>query len=206
MSATDPRETAVELRALQGPVLLRALLLLAFGLVTVFWQPSDHWSWGDPGMTAVTWVSGIFMMLHGIVLIYLQRSLNEHVNHRPGAERTAVQSFGLLYLLGGVLAVSFAREGAQLVLVAGLIYGIAGLTELLMGFRGTGRSAMARDWKIAGGVTLLTAVALFLVGDMGPKAIFGVLGGGALVTGVFQLLAALSFRHDAADLERRSEA
>lgn len=205
MSAPDPRETAVELRALQGPVLLRAVLCLAFGLLTVFWQPSDHWSWGDPSMTAVIWVSGIFMMLHGIVLIYLQRSLNEHVHHRPGAERSAVQSFALMLLLGGVLAVSFARDEAQLVLVVGLVYSIAGLTELLMGFRGTGRSAMAKDWKLAGGITLLTGAALFVLGELGAKAIFGVLGGGALVTGVFQLLAALSFRHDAASLERRSD-
>ena len=69
MSAPAPTPSVQELRALFGPVLLRAVIYLAFGLTTVFWQ--------EPTLTVVRWGIGLFMILQGVALIYMQRSLTE---------------------------------------------------------------------------------------------------------------------------------
>ena len=62
--------------------------------------------------------------------------------------------------------------------------------------------AMGRDWTIAGLVAVLAAAGLFLFGEMGSKALFGIVGGAAMIVGVFHLIAALTFRHDARVLQR----
>ena len=102
MPVTEASATLEELRALHRPVLARALLCLAFGLLTVFWQPSNYWSWGDPGLSAVTWAVGLFMIAHGAVLLWLHRSLAAPLAEGP--ERSAIQSFAVLYALGGAVA------------------------------------------------------------------------------------------------------
>ena len=110
MPVTEASATLEELRALHRPVLARALLCLAFGLLTVFWQPSNYWSWGDPGLSAVTWAVGLFMIAHGAVLLWLHRSLAAPLAEGP--ERSAIQSFAVLYALGG--AVALFDDPAQL--------------------------------------------------------------------------------------------
>ena len=45
-------------------------------------------------------------------------------------------------------------------------------------------------------VTVLAATGLVLVVDLGPKALFGVVGAAAVVIGVTHLLAALTLRHE----------
>lgn len=200
MPVTEASATLEELRALHRPVLARALLCLAFGLLTVFWQPSNYWSWGDPGLSAVTWAVGLFMIAHGAVLLWLHRSLAAPLVEGP--ERSAIQSFAVLYALGGAVALLFAGQLGQLVLIVGLVYGIAGLTELILGLRTSQTSAMGRDWTIAGLVAVLAAAGLFLFGEMGSKALFGIVGGAAMIVGVFHLIAALTFRHDARVLQR----
>ncbi|WP_129358427.1 MULTISPECIES: DUF308 domain-containing protein [Micrococcaceae] len=196
MSAPETRQTVRELRALFGPVLTRALIYLVYGLITVFWQ--------EPTLMIVRWILGLYLIAQGIALIYMQRSLNEHVYGQRGPSSSVIQSYAILYLLGGVLTVAFAESLPILVLIAGLILSICGVTELLQGMRTSATSAMSKDWKIAGLVTFLTGAALFLIGEIGPKAAFGVTGGGAIIVGIFMVLAALTFRHDAAALEQQN--
>ena len=162
--------------------------------------PTIDADWGEPGLTGVTWAVGLFMLAHGAVLLWLHRSLAGPLGSSP--ERSAIQSFAVLYTLGGVVALVFAGQLGQLVLVVGLVYGLTGLTELILGMRTTQTSAMGRDWKIAGLVTVLTAAGLFLFGEVGSKALFGIVGGGAMIVGVFHLVAALTFGHDARVLEQ----
>lgn len=204
MPAPHPSPTSSitldELRALRGPVLLRGVLCLVFGLATVFWQPSNFWSWGDPGFQGVKWSLGAFLVLNGLCVFWLQRRLHE----LPEADqaRTVLQSLAAVNVLGGAVAMVFAGQLVHLVLIVGLVNGLAGLLELLLGMRATGISAMATDWKLAGAVTVIAGAALFLFGEAGDKALFGIIGGAALIIGVFHVLAGLSFRHDVAALER----
>lgn len=193
MSAPQPSQSVRELRALFGPVLVRALIYLAFGLTTVFWQ--------EPTLTVVQWGIGLYLIAQGIALIYMQRSLNQRAWGEGNTHSRVIQSYGILYLVGGVATTAFSASVPILVLVVGLILSIGGVTELLQGFRTTGTSAMSKDWKIAGLVTFLTGIVLFLIGDLGPKAAFGITGGGAIIVGIFLVLAALTFRHDAASAD-----
>ncbi|WP_129660188.1 DUF308 domain-containing protein [Rothia uropygialis] len=197
MPAPETRQTVRELRALFGPALTRALIYLVYGLITVFWQ--------EPTLMIVRWILGLYLIAQGIALIYMQRSLNEHVYGQRGPSSSVIQSYAILYLLGGVLTVAFAGSLPTLVLIAGLILSICGVTELLQGMRTSTTSAMSKDWKIAGLVTFLTGAALFLIGEIGPKAAFGVTGGGAIIVGIFMILAALTFRHDATALEQQND-
>lgn len=198
MPAQETRQTVRELRALFGPVLTRALICLVYGLTTVFWQ--------EPSLMVVRWVLGLYLVAQGMALIFMQRSLNEHVYGQRGPNSKVIQSYAILYLLGGVLTIAFSVSLPILVLINGLILSICGVTELLQGMRTSATSAMSKDWTIAGLVTFLTGACLFVIGDIGPKASFGVTGGGAVIIGIFLVLAALTFRHDARVLEPQGEA
>lgn len=186
-----------ELRALDRPVLARAAICLVFGLVTVFWQ--------QPTLAVAQYGTGLYLVALGLVLLWTQRTLNTVVFRDYGAkERSSIQSFAVLYGLGGILVVLFVRQTVHLVLTLGLVLVIAGITELLLGLRGAA-SAMSKDWRIAGMVSALAGTALFVFGELGPHSVFGITGASALIIGVFHAIAALTFRHDAAHLTRRAE-
>ena len=81
---------------------------------------------------------------------------------------------------------------------AALGLGLAGAAELYLGIATRGRSVLARDW-IASGVDRRwaprSALPFFI--DLGPHALLGVAGGGAIISGVLWALAGLTLRHDA---------
>lgn len=175
-------------RDLFAPTLVRALVALAFGAVTIFWQ--------EPALTAVRWGIGAYLVLTGATSFFLQLRLNGNDAVDLGRSRQVPQSYGLLYVVGGILTVVGGDSAAWLVVYAALVMGVAGLTELALGLRSRTTFPLGRDWTIAGLVTVLAATGLVLVADLGAKAIFGVVGGAAVVVGVMHLLAALTLRHE----------
>ncbi|MCD1145215.1 hypothetical protein LQU92_08195 [Kocuria sp. LUK] len=175
-------------RDLFAPTLVRALAALVLGAVTIFWQ--------EPGMSAVAWGTGLYLAATGAASVLLQLRLNGNDAVDLGPGRQVPQSYGVLYLVGGVLTVLGAEDPASLVLYAGSIMGLAGLTELALGLKHRTDFPLGRDWTIAGLATVLAATGLVLVVDLGPKALFGVVGGSAIVIGVTHLLAALTLRHE----------
>lgn len=175
-------------RDLFAPTLLRALVALVFGAVTVFWQ--------EPTLPVVAWGVGLYLVLTGAASVLLQLRLNGNDHVDMGPTRQIPQSYGVLYLLGGVFTILGADTPAWLVVYAASIMGLAGLTELALGLRFRTTFPLGRDWTIAGLVTVLAATGLVLVVDLGPKALFGVVGASAVVIGVTHLLAALTLRHE----------
>ena len=175
-------------RDLFAPTLVRALAALVFGAVTVFWQ--------DPSLTVVAWGVGLYLMATGAASIFLQLRLNGNDAVDMGPSRQIPQSYGVLYVVGGALTVVGAQSPEWLVLYAGLVMGLAGLTELALGLKFRTGFPLGRDWTLAGLVTVLAATGLALVVGLGAKAIFGVVGGAAIVIGVTHLLAALTLRHE----------
>lgn len=175
-------------RDLFAPTLLRALVALALGGTTVFWQ--------EPTLPVVTWGVGLYLVLTGAASVLLQLRLNGNDSVDMGPARQIPQSYGVLYLLGGVFTILGADTPAWLVVYAASIMGLAGLTELALGLRFRTTFPLGRDWTIAGLVTVLAATGLVLVVDLGPKALFGVVGAAAVVIGVTHLLAALTLRHE----------
>ncbi|MFF0990069.1 DUF308 domain-containing protein [Kocuria nitroreducens] len=175
-------------RDLFAPTLLRALVALVLGAVTVFWQ--------QPTLPVVAWGVGLYLVLTGAASVLLQLRLNGNDHVDMGPARQIPQSYGVLYLLGGVFTILGADTPAWLVVYAASIMGLAGLTELALGLRFRTTFPLGRDWTIAGLVTVLAATGLVLVVDLGPKALFGVVGAAAVVIGVTHLLAALTLRHE----------
>ncbi|MEX5294064.1 DUF308 domain-containing protein [Kocuria sp. CPCC 205268] len=175
-------------RDLFAPTLLRALVALVFGAVTVFWQ--------EPTLPVVAWGVGLYLVLTGAASVLLQLRLNGNDHVDMGPTRQIPQSYGVLYLLGGIFTVLGADTPAWLVVYAGSVMGLAGLTELALGLRFRTSFPLGRDWTIAGLTTVLAATGLVLVVDLGAKAIFGVVGAAAVVIGVTHLLAALTLRHE----------
>ncbi|MFF0945294.1 DUF308 domain-containing protein [Kocuria sp. CPCC 205300] len=181
-------------RDLFAPTLLRALVALVLAAVTIFWQ--------EPTMGVVVWGVGLYLLLTGAASILLQLRLNCNDHVDMGPSRQVPQSYGVLYVVGGILALVGADSPGGLVLYAGLVLGVAGLTELALGLKFRTTFPLGRDWTIAGLVTVLAATGLVLVVDLGAKALFGVVGAAAVVIGVTHLLAALSLRHE----DRRGQA
>ncbi|WP_424346915.1 DUF308 domain-containing protein [Kocuria sp. CH-021] len=175
-------------RDLFAPTLLRALVALVLGAVTVFWQ--------EPTLAVVTWGVGLYLVLTGAASVFLQLRLNGNDAVDLGPARQVPQSYGVLYLLGGIFTVLGADSPAWLVVYAASVMGLAGLTELALGLRFRTSFPLGRDWTIAGLVTVLAATGLVLVVDLGAKALFGVVGAAAVVIGVTHLLAALTLRHE----------
>ncbi|HST71250.1 MULTISPECIES: DUF308 domain-containing protein [Kocuria] len=175
-------------RDLFAPTLLRALVALAFGAVTIFWQ--------QPSLAVVAWGVGLYLLLTGAASVFLQLRLNGNDHVDMGPSRQVPQSYGVLYAVGGILTVLGGDTASGLVLYAALIMGVAGLTELALGLKFRTGFPLGRDWTIAGLVTVLAATGLVLVVDLGAKALFGVVGGAAVVIGVAHLLAALTLRHE----------
>lgn len=181
-------------RDLFAPTLLRALVALCFAAVTIFWQ--------EPTMGVVVRGVGLYLLLTGAASILLQLRLNGNDHVDMGPSRQVPQSYGVLYVVGGILTLVGADSPGGLVLYAGLVLGVAGLTELALGLKFRTTFPLGRDWTIAGLVTVLAATGLVLVVDLGAKALFGVVGAAAVVIGVTHLLAALSLRHE----DRRGQA
>ncbi|WP_298584603.1 DUF308 domain-containing protein [uncultured Kocuria sp.] len=175
-------------RDLFAPTLLRALVALVFGAVTVFWQ--------EPTLPVVAWGVGLYLVLTGAASVLLQLRLNGNDHVDMGPTRQIPQSYGVLYLLGGIFTILGADTPAWLVVYAASIMGLAGLTELALGLRFRTTFPLGRDWTIAGLVTVLAATGLVLVVDLGAKALFGVVGAAAVVIGVTHLLAALTLRYE----------
>lgn len=175
-------------RDLFAPTLLRALVALVFGAVTIFWQ--------QPSLPVVAWGVGLYLVLTGAATVLLQLRLNGNDHVEMGPSRQVPQSYGVLYLLGGVFTALGADTPAWLVVYAASVMGFAGLTELALGLKFRTTFPLGRDWTIAGFVTVLASTGLVLVVDLGTKALFGVVGAAAVVIGVTHLLAALTLRHE----------
>lgn len=167
------------------PVLVRAAVALAFGAVTIFWA--------SPAEAEMGLAGGIYLAVTGVVLI---------LGIKKTGLRAGTPSARILSAAGSVLA----GAGAAVVLVPGALsfgttaaagLGLAGAAELYLGISSRGRSVLARDWIASGVIGLGTAAALpFFIG-LGPHALLGVAGGGAIMAGVLWILAGLTLRHDA---------
>ena len=203
---SDPT-TANPVRALGGPLLTRALLLLAFGALSMFWQPGRYWSFEHPSLTQVAWVTGIFLLVHGVVLLILQQRLAPLAAEISAGGRSvsALNSAALLYALGGVLAIALHGSLGLMVLVLGGVYALAGLIELLVGFRLGAEGPLSRDMRMSGMITMLTGMGLLWFGELGPQTLFGILGGGAVVVGIFLMIGAVSLRRPTPPPTRREE-
>ncbi|MDP9884383.1 hypothetical protein J2W21_001893 [Sinomonas atrocyanea] len=181
-----------EQRALARPVILRALVALAFGAVTVFW--------GTPTPAGAAWSLAAYFVGLAAARAWLLREEGRAADPagRPTAAVRAVASacFGLAAALG--LGLGAAPAAAVIAVGGAVALALTGIADVVAAVAGRGRSPLARDELIAGAVHLGAAVLLPFVAGLGAHALLGVAGGAAIITGVLLLIGGLSLRHDSA--------
>jgi hypothetical protein len=167
------------------PVLVRAAVALLFGALTVFWA--------SPPPAGMGWAGGLYLLATGVVLLW---SANK-TGFRPGSPASKILSAAGAVLAGTGAAVGLIPGSLVFGILAAVGLGLAGAAELYLGITSRGRSVLARDWMASGVIALGTAALLPFFIDLGPHALLGVAGGGAIISGVLWALAGLTLRHDA---------
>lgn len=175
---------------------LRALIALIIGFVITF-TPAHSASFG-----LITF--GIFAVIEGAVVS--AGALGDR------AERQARSLFvvqGVLTVIAGVAALVLPDGGIHyFVWVVSAWAIVTGALELVSGIRARGRVAVARDWMILGGLTLLLAVAFLVTppdysqplggleqikGELTASVVLvGMFGAWAIVAGVLLGISAVS--------------
>ncbi|WP_226761605.1 hypothetical protein [Arthrobacter sp. SO3] len=186
LPAASDSSTALPAAAdLWKPVLVRAAVALGFGALTVFWA--------SPPPEGMGWAGGIYLLATGVLLLW---SVTK-TGFRAGSPAGKVLSAAGAVLTGTGAAVGLISGSLVFGVLAALGLGVAGAAELYLGVTNRGRSVLARDWMASGVVGLGTAGLLPFFIDLGPHALLGVAGGGAIISGVLWVLAGLTLRHDA---------
>ena len=182
---SDPAALTAPAADLWKPVLTRALLALAFGALTVFWA--------SPSASEMGWAGGLYLLATGVILI---RGIGKFGLAAKQPAGKIMAAAGAAHTGAGV-AVAFLGSELVFGVLAALGLGLLGAAELCLGFLYRGRSVLARDWLASGVIGLGTAAALPFFISLGAHALLGVAGGGAIISGVLWILAALTLRHDA---------
>ncbi|GAA2123192.1 DUF308 domain-containing protein [Kocuria atrinae] len=176
------------------PTLVRALVALVFGAVTIFWQ--------EPTENAAPWALGLFLVGTGGAWLFLHFRMKGREDVDLGSLTNIPQLAGILYILGGALVAIMAPQNWLFVLLATMVLGLCGILELALGLRFRQSFPLGRDWTLSGLVTVGAGMGMMLVETLGAKAELGVVGGAAIIIGVTQFIAALSLRHDALAADR----
>jgi hypothetical protein len=166
-------------------VLTRAVVALAFGAVTVFWA--------SPSASEMGWAGGLYLLAIGVTML---RGLGR-LGPAAGEPAGKVMAAAGAVMTGAGVAVAFLGSELVFGVLGAVALGVLGAAELYVGFLYRGRSVLARDWLASGVIGLGTAVALPFFTSLGAHALLGVAGGGAIISGVLWILAALTLRHDA---------
>ncbi|WP_434616292.1 hypothetical protein [Arthrobacter sp. A5] len=171
--------------SLWKPVLLRALVGLVFGAVTVFWAA--------PNTAGMGLAIGVYFLASAASLSWLLQHLRLAKTNKNFI--ALALPAGVLAACGFILFFHASNSFVAWIGAAGLF--VLGLGELYLGIKYRGRHLLARDWLTAGIVGIGTAVVLPFFTELGPHALLGVAGGGSIVTGALLLLAGLTIRFDA---------
>ncbi|APX02099.1 MULTISPECIES: hypothetical protein [unclassified Arthrobacter] len=186
-SPANPAESDVPSPSaeLWKPALLRAAAALVFGAVTVFWAA--------PSVAGMSLAGGAYVLATGLILLW-GIPFTGFLRDAPAGR---ILSAAGAALTGAGVALLFLHGNLVFAVLAALGLAVAAVAELYLGIRFRGRHVLARDWLASGVIGLGTAGTLpFFVG-LGPHALLGVAGGGAIISGVLWILAGLSLRHDA---------
>ena len=175
--------STVQAAAYWQPVLMRALVAAAFGILTIFWP--------EPGDTVMALAGGAFLLLSGAAVWLLAR--------KPEASeyRTLLQLEAGAFAVAGALAFALQTPSTFTILATAALL-IGGGAELVLWWqnRGPQGSVLSKDWLIVGAALVGFGAALPFFTYLGAHALLGVLGGAAIITAVVLGIAALTYRFD----------
>lgn len=173
------------------PVLLRAAAALVFGAVTIFWTA--------PSVEVMGWAGGLYLLATGVLLL---RGIPATGFQRDAAPGKMLSAAGAV-LAGAGLSLVLLHGDLLFGVVAAVGLGVAGALELVCGLKLRGRHVLSRDWITSGAIGLGTAAVLPFFISLGAHALLGVVGGGAIISGVLWVLSGLTLRHDARAAARK---
>lgn len=181
-----PQSAPQEAGKLWAPLLVRSLVALVFGAITVFWV--------GPSLAVYAYAALGYLLAGAASLFWLGRlssdSLRTPLTMAAIAEAAAAV----------VILVLNPHTDAGVTLALSAALAVTGAVEVgLFLKRRTSREArlLGRDLLISGVVGLGTALLLPFFIPLGAHALLGVAGGGAVLTGVLWILSALTLRHEA---------
>ena len=166
------------------PILIRAVVALAFGLTTVFVA--------EPGLTWMKVMFALYLAFSGSAMWeYLRR------DPVPVAMRSPLSLAAAAWMLG-VIVLLFLGSPAAVGVAAGAALVLGGVAELVAWARHRREFIPARDQLWTGLVGLLSGggVVVSALQGFGPHALLGIAGGGAILIGVLLMVSGLGFHHE----------
>ncbi|WP_417234842.1 DUF308 domain-containing protein [Arthrobacter sp.] len=169
--------------AVWKPLMFRAVIAVAFGALSVFWQ--------HPGEAFVAYSFGAYLVL-------TSKSAWDFAVAPvvPSPVRGLLGGAAIAWSFCAIFMLIFASTTAMS-LAGGIGLAVAGILELVVYFRHRRDLVPAREFLITGVVSTVTGLLLLVWPGLDAHGIFGVAGGGAIIIAVFLLIAAFGYRHDA---------
>lgn len=167
------------------PLMFRAIVAVAFGAVSVFWQ--------HPSEAVVAYSFAAYLVL-------TSKSAWDFAVAPvvPSPIRGLLGGAAIAWSFCAIFMLIFASTTAM-TLAGGLGLAIAGVLELVVYFRHRRDLVPAREFLITGAVSTVSGILLLAWPGLDQHGVFGVAGGGAIIIAVFLLIAAFGYRHDASE-------
>lgn len=177
-----PKTTPAQAQDVFRPVLLRGITAALYALVSIFWIGADEKVLGY-STAAFLVVTGVFMWQYVTV------------PSAPDKSRNAYALGAGLMLLSGI-ATLFVSTAMWIGFIAAFAFLATGLVELYVFFTLRNQFPPFRNQLVTGVVALVVAAAAVVGYQMDAHAMFGIIGGGAIVLAVFVLIAGFGHRHE----------
>lgn len=171
------------------PVMGRAVTAAVFAVVSIFW-PNATVQVLAYGLAAFMVVSAKFMWDYA------------KAPSAPQAARGLYGMAALVMILSGLTMAIFPQT-VLVGIAASMAFIIAGLLEIVVFFRHREGFAPFRDQLVTGFVGVGVGGALLFALNMDAHALLGLVGGGAIILAVFELISAFGLRHDAKEDQER---
>lgn len=161
---------------------MRGITAALYALVSIFWIGADEKVLGY-STAAFLVVTGVFMWQYVTV------------PSAPDKSRNAYALGAGLMLLSGI-AILFVSTAMWIGFIAAFAFLVTGLVELYVFFTLRHQFPPFRNQLVTGVVALVVAAAAVVGYQMDAHAMFGIIGGGAIVLAVFVLIAGFGHRHE----------
>lgn len=181
-SVPAPKTTQVQAQDVFRPVLLRGLTAAIYALLSIFWVGAD--------VKVLSYSTAAFLVVTGVFMWQYVT-----VDSAPEKSRGPYALGAGLMLMAGIATI-FATTTMWIGLLAAFAFLVTGLVELYVFFTLRAQFPPFRNQLVTGVVGLILAAATIFGFNMDAHAMFGVIGGGAIVLAVFVLIAGFGHRHE----------
>ncbi|MFJ2618483.1 DUF308 domain-containing protein [Glutamicibacter sp. NPDC087344] len=177
-----PKTTPAQAQDVFRPVLLRGLTATVYALLSIFWVGADE--------KALSYSTAAFLVVTGV---FMWQYVS--VDSAPDKSRGPYALGAGLMLMAGIATI-FATTTLWIGILAAFAFLASGLAELYVFFTLRTQFPPFRNQLVTGVVGVILAAAALLGLNMDAHAMFGLIGGGAIVLAVFVLIAGFGHRHE----------